>query len=890
MPGPDPVDVAIIGGGAAGTFTAVHLLRAGRPVRLAIVERADRLGRGIAYSTTNPRHLMNVPASTMGGLAGRPGHLVEWCAAQGEPVEGTAFVDRPLFGRYLVALLRDAVAAAPSRPLALRADAVAVGPAGGRLRVALASGRGLDAARVVLATGTPPAADLPLAYGSWPRDPSRYLTDPWAPGALEGLAGDHILLLGTGLTTVDVALRLAELRPSARLVAVSRTGLLPVPHRWPEGAIDVGYLPPPAGTTLREQARAFRGAVAAARARGADMRDVVDAMRPHTQAIWQGLSDADRRRFMRRYARYWLIHRSRMAPAAAGWFEELRDEGRLRIVAAAVAGVCDEDGSPVVGLRPRGGGPAETLRVDAIVNCAGPADSSFTAGSPLYRSLLDAGLARPHPLGLGIDTGPGGAVLDAGGRPSEGLYTVGWLRRGELWESLAIPELRDQAAALAERFSGEPARSGGQGRARRRGRVPPSLWQAQHRWAGFPPLTGPRAADVAVVGAGVTGCACALRLAAGGADVVLLDGEAVAAGASGRNGGFASAGTGLGLGDAAAQIGLPAALELVRATGAALDAMLALAAERGDPGAIERTGSLWIAAPDEAGDLRTAVARLRAAGFDCREAPELVPAPMRARYTAAAVFPLDCRLEPARFVRALAGAAAAAGARVHERSPVEAIEPGPGGWRVRTAMGDVTARAVVVACDGRTPRIVPELEGIVYPVRGQMLATEPLSDTVIALPTHSDHGFVYARPTRDGRLAIGGCRSADLEAEYTVDQRPTAPVQAALERFMGERMGLAGVRVDHRWAGTMGFSADLLPVAGEVPGRPGLHVACGYSGVGNVQGFVCGGLLADGLLGRPRRLAAALSPNRFAVDGRLRPAPELREQAASRRLRPLLPA
>jgi glycine/D-amino acid oxidase-like deaminating enzyme len=241
-------------------------------------------------------------------------------------------------------------------------------------------------------------------------------------------------------------------------------------------------------------------------------------------------------------------------------------------------------------------------------------------------------------------------------------------------------------------------------------------------------------------------------------------------------------------------------------------------------------------------------------------------------------------------VRALAGAAADAGARIHERSPVQSIEPAPGGWRIRASRGDVTARAVVVACDGRTPRLVPELAGIVYPVRGQMLATEPLPDTVIALPTHSDHGFVYARPTADGRLAIGGCRSADLEAEYTEDQRPTAPVQAALERFMCERMGLAGARVDHRWAGTMGFSADLLPVAGELPGHLGLHVACGYSGVGNVQGFVCGGLLADGLLGRPAPLAAALSPDRFAVEGRLRPPSELREQVESRRLRPLLPA
>jgi uncharacterized NAD(P)/FAD-binding protein YdhS len=434
MARPDTVDVAIIGGGAAGTFTAVHLLRTGRPVRLAIVERADRLGRGIAYSTTNPRHLMNVPASTMGALAGRPGHLLEWCAAQGEPVDGAAFVSRPLFGRYLVALLRDAIAAAAVPPLVLRDEAVALAASGGRLRVVLASGKDIDAGRVVLATGTPPATDLPLPSGSWPRDPDRYLTDPWAAGALEALAGDDILLLGTGLTTVDVALRLSELRPSARLVAVSRTGLLPVTHRWPEGTIDVGYRPPPAGTSLREQARGFRAAVGAARAQGADMRDVVDAMRPHTQAIWQGLPDADRRRFLRRYSRYWLIHRSRTAPAAAGWLRELRDDGRLRIAAAAVASVQDDGGRPAV---------------DAIVNCAGPADSPFAGPSPLYRSLRDAGLGRPHPLGLGLDTGPGGAVLDAAGRPSRTLYTLGWLRRGELWESLAIPELRDQAAALA---------------------------------------------------------------------------------------------------------------------------------------------------------------------------------------------------------------------------------------------------------------------------------------------------------------------------------------------------------------------------------------------------------------------------------------------------------
>jgi gamma-glutamylputrescine oxidase len=420
--------------------------------------------------------------------------------------------------------------------------------------------------------------------------------------------------------------------------------------------------------------------------------------------------------------------------------------------------------------------------------------------------------------------------------------------------------------------------------------VPPSLWQVQSPWEGFPQLDDDAAADVVIVGAGVTGCACALRLAKESASVLVLEAAQVASGASGRNGGFASAGTGLGLHDAAALIGMPAALALHRATERALDEMLTLASGRGEADAVRRTGSLWLATLAEADHMTRAVTALAAAGVGCRDAPELIPLPMRGRYPRAAVFPGDCELQPARWVRTLAGAAAEAGAQVREYSPVVAIERRGDDWSIATASATATARAVVVACDGLLPRLVPELRGIVYPVRGQMLATEPISDRVITMPTHSDHGFVYARPTLDGRLAIGGCRSAELEAEYTDEEGPTPRVQAALERFIGERMGLTTVRITHRWAGTMGFSADLLPVVGEVPGRRGLHVAGGYSGVGNVQGFVCGRMLADLILERPHPLAAALSLDRFTDDGRLRPPAELREQRESRRLRGLLPA
>ncbi len=412
----------------------------------------------------------------------------------------------------------------------------------------------------------------------------------------------------------------------------------------------------------------------------------------------------------------------------------------------------------------------------------------------------------------------------------------------------------------------------------------PSLWQEQDRWTGLPALDRDRSADVVVVGAGVTGCACALALAEHGRQVLVLEKDMAAAGASGRNGGVAGPGSGLDLTAAAALIGRPAALELYRATAAATDQMLALAARRGAAGAVRRTGSLWLAAEDEAAGLADAVRELAAAGFDCREAPELIPGPMRAHFVTAAHTPAGLSLQPARWARALTGAAIEAGAAVFEQSPAVAIERRGANWLVRTPSAAVSARAVVVALDGLSAGLLPELEGIVYPVRGQMLATEPLADTVIGMPTHSDHGFFYLQPTADGRLAAGGGRLAGLESEYTSRLAITRPVQSAIQHYLADRMGLGDARISHRWAGIMGFSADRLPVAGELPSRPGVHVAAGYSGVGNVQGWVCGRMVADLVCGVEHPLAEALGPARFAAGGVLR-APAVRaEQAESRAL------
>ena len=449
------VSVAVVGGGAAGTLVAVHLLRAGAAVDVTIIERTDRVARGVAYSTTFPDHLLNVVAANMGGLADDPGHFRSWLAEYRQPVRATSFMPRGAYGDYLAHLLEQSIADASQGTFArVHGEAVSVSRVGERWLVRLAGGGQVECDRLVLATGVPAPRDPPLQEGAWPVDSPLYVPDPWAPGALESMAGgDNLLLVGSGLTMVDIALRLIDLRPAARIVAISRSGLVPQPHRWPGQRVVIDYRPPAPGTPLKDLPPAFRAATKISYARGGDWRDVINAVRPYTQGIWKGLTLDDQRRFLRTYLRYWDIHRHRMAPAVAAWIASLRESGQVTIVGGTLQSVEPVDGGLTVTARTRESGEIATFRVDAAINCTGPAGSAVGTGSALIDDLVAHGLVRPHPLGLGLDTGEHGALRRADGELSGTLFTLGWLRRGELWESVAIPEIRAQAAEIAGRVS-----------------------------------------------------------------------------------------------------------------------------------------------------------------------------------------------------------------------------------------------------------------------------------------------------------------------------------------------------------------------------------------------------------------------------------------------------
>jgi glycine/D-amino acid oxidase-like deaminating enzyme len=353
-------------------------------------------------------------------------------------------------------------------------------------------------------------------------------------------------------------------------------------------------------------------------------------------------------------------------------------------------------------------------------------------------------------------------------------------------------------------------------------------------------------ADVAVVGGGITGTSAALTLAEAGMRVRLFEARVIAHGASGRNGGFALRGGAAPYPVTADSIGRARTAELWRWTEQEVAALAELAGD-----AFRPVGSLRLAADDEERDeLEAEYDDMRADGFAV-EWREDLPAPLAGRYPAAIFHPRDGVLQPARLVRRLAIRAAEAGVEVREHTRVG-------------SPGEADAETVVVATDGYPSGLLGELEGLIVPTRGQVIATEPVPERLFEIPHYGRHGFDYWHQTTDGRVVAGGFRDVSLQDEFTADEVTTPVVQEALESFVASLLGRR-VRVDYRWAGIFGMVFDFLPVVGRVPGGHGVWVAGGYSGHGNVLGFGCGRLVARAILGERDPLLDLFEPDRLLV-------------------------
>ena len=309
-------------------------------MRIALIDRLGRHGLGEAYSTTSPTHFLNALTDRMSGVAGDPDHLLRWAAGAG--LGGLEFLPRQAFGRYLQDTLADAQrSAAPLSRLSLITSevlAIRPGTAGHPMRVLLADGATLEADRAILATGNPPpSTPLPFPDSPW------CIANPWAPGALDAVQdGRPVVILGTGLTMLDVATAVTSSDPRTTVRAVSRHGMLPQVHRGRGGPADTIWLPALSDTDdpvrLPELIWQVRSAMAS---RPNHWQDVVDAVRPHVPGLWRRLPDRDKQLFVRHVARYWEVHRHRMPPATARRITELRCTGRLSVLRGRITGITE---------------------------------------------------------------------------------------------------------------------------------------------------------------------------------------------------------------------------------------------------------------------------------------------------------------------------------------------------------------------------------------------------------------------------------------------------------------------------------------------------------------------------------------------------------------------
>jgi uncharacterized NAD(P)/FAD-binding protein YdhS len=464
--------VVIIGGGFSGAVLAWHLHRTA-PHRhdIVIVEPRDEIGRGLAYDSSDPAHRINVPAQKMNLDFDEEGHFEQWLIASGYPARDPAaviagihlFPTRTAFGDYINAHVRELGEAVAHR----KTKATAVVPHQSGYRVVCESGEDIYADTVVLAVCHSPP-QVPGSIATLRHHP-RFFANPWQPNALRGIMpNDRVLIVGTGLTMADIVASLDRQGHRGPITAISRRGLRSQTHATQQTEPFGDFASDPSRTTLTLLRRTRRAILDAAR-EGLSWHPVLDQLRLQGIDIWSALPLRERARLIRHLRPFWDTYRFRIAPQVDNVIVRRIADGTLAIRAASIRAGESAGRDIAVDLRARHSRTWERASFDAIVLATGPAHGTVFESNSLLGQIGGDGLARPDPLGLGIDVDLQGRAIGRNGQFAKSLYVAGPLARGTFGELMGAPDLARYARKIAETIARADIRAG---------RLPPHSVQA----------------------------------------------------------------------------------------------------------------------------------------------------------------------------------------------------------------------------------------------------------------------------------------------------------------------------------------------------------------------------------------------------------------------------
>lgn len=443
--------IIIVGGGLSGTLLALQLAGKKNADEIIMLEKnPELLGRGIAYHYDFTHQPLNVVAAGMSLFPDQPNHFVEWLQANSfrynhllPSVSPKTFVPRKIFGDYIVEHLRKAHHE-NAATFQIRIDEVlGISRKGNKMEARLESGITLEADHIILALGNFAPADLFPDNDAVTNAPG-YFANPWTDQVYSHLSGDEkILLVGTGLTAVDVVLGLRSRNFKGKISMLSRRGKLPLPHDLSHPAAelaDPGYLSP------RDAFFWLKGEIR--KRKNIPWPSVMDGIRPLTQEIWKRWSWDEKKYFLKRLRPIWEVVRHRIPAQSSTMLAELENAGQLTIGKAKIDSAKLHSQGIEVTWTDSSGVHSDVFR--KVVNCTGPESNYRKVKLPILANLIDQGMLVNDPLGLGILCTPEGKILDTAGKVVDGLWCIGPMRKAVLWETTAIRELRLQAKEVAE--------------------------------------------------------------------------------------------------------------------------------------------------------------------------------------------------------------------------------------------------------------------------------------------------------------------------------------------------------------------------------------------------------------------------------------------------------